>query len=571
MALPSLIAETPNAGHGGRLGFRYLIAEGSAMIGDSVAAEFVNRVRGKPHALGGNYIGVSRQVKQLHGGRPAQETLVLVGVDTSRLTEDERARLVSVLELRLADMSTAVHATDWKAMTGLVIANRILDNWASDQSICFLHSAEYASGPCDLDSDSHSHRPRKGLRLRLLHALALIAITPVILVVVPAIMAVLDRSSDSQQSVTTDLGPNYEGRNENHLRMIAAKLKYSQGLDTQKLDANALNNLLRQVEEVPHRDKITADQKRDQNELRESIKQRITELEWAAFTDEFRILIGSNSFTTAARHFREKMPNRTDPQLGVLWLEYVASLTNWGDSKLRQGYANRDFSRSYNEVLGMCLSTDVWNMAGLQPFTLSEWAAFFDAWDKELYEKVRKSSEADKDWRITKYLDSPIPIKPMRNMIEGLREYRNKIRGTLTVTISVTEIHWGDCWTGTNTLTLNHSMKGTSSSEAKVTAIKNMTTPLGKPCSITLKAKLSDDVELTVRVTESPTHDNGTWKFSGALNQLQGELARTAQVPLGGYMSSRLGSSASGNKITLKIEDIPTEPELPDWRKKKEK
>lgn len=145
MAFLLLIAETPNAGN---LGYRFLISPG-ATISDDIAAKFVSHVRGKALAVGGNYLSVGHKVPQRFTGRTdASETLVLVGVDTSRIPSEVQEQLIATLRSLLPQLEATVREIDWGHEKRFVVPHPLLGEWLSEE-IRSLPVADMSEGPQD--------------------------------------------------------------------------------------------------------------------------------------------------------------------------------------------------------------------------------------------------------------------------------------------------------------------------------------------------------------------------------------------------------------------------------------
>ena len=155
MESPSLIVEIPNAG---RRGHRFLVSDG-ATIGDATVSAFISRGRSHAQTLGGNYIAVRHKVTQRTTGRPdADETLVLVGVDTSRLEANEQAKLIGTLQTLLPGIDIAVQKIDWNMEKRLVVPHKALTEWISED-IRSLPGADITGGPREAGIHSATGSP----------------------------------------------------------------------------------------------------------------------------------------------------------------------------------------------------------------------------------------------------------------------------------------------------------------------------------------------------------------------------------------------------------------------------
>ena len=122
---PFLIAETPNAGSRGH---RFLVPPGCGWDDGRVAA-FVHRGRDDGERIGVNYIAVARGATQHSSGRAARVVLALVGVDTAKLSTDERDRIVRRLRDLLGEIDAVVARHPWAGEQRLVVPFPELKVW----------------------------------------------------------------------------------------------------------------------------------------------------------------------------------------------------------------------------------------------------------------------------------------------------------------------------------------------------------------------------------------------------------------------------------------------------------
>jgi hypothetical protein len=104
MAGPFLLAETPR---GGPFGHCFIIPPDSALLVTEVEAYFHRAGQGQ----GNNFIAVNQQVKQhLPNGavREGAETLLLAGVETKGLSDDQLNHLRQILNKLLPDLEKLV-------------------------------------------------------------------------------------------------------------------------------------------------------------------------------------------------------------------------------------------------------------------------------------------------------------------------------------------------------------------------------------------------------------------------------------------------------------------------------
>jgi hypothetical protein len=134
------------------LGHRFLVSD-AGHLGEIAISEFIQHACKQAQRVGGNYIGVRHEVVQYATGRPgAYETLVLVGVDSARISAAEQQRIIDILRARLTELDAVVRAIDWRTEKRLVVPNRTLASWLADGLRDLPVVADIASGPQDLES-----------------------------------------------------------------------------------------------------------------------------------------------------------------------------------------------------------------------------------------------------------------------------------------------------------------------------------------------------------------------------------------------------------------------------------
>jgi len=165
---PFLIAETPNAGPHGH---RFLVPP-ECDWDDARIAEFIGRGRERAEWIGGNYIAVSRRATQHSTGRSADEVLVLVGIDTAKLTNADREQVVQRLRDLLAEVDAVAGAHKWNGEQGLVVRLPVLGVWL-DSGFPALAARTAVNGPEELPDKP----PPRVWRIWLVEAVLLAVVT----------------------------------------------------------------------------------------------------------------------------------------------------------------------------------------------------------------------------------------------------------------------------------------------------------------------------------------------------------------------------------------------------------
>ena len=139
---PLLIAETPNAGE---IGHRYLVPAG-IQITSGQAAALVDRLTGEGRLDGPTYLAIRRKAVQEYSDRTGWETLQVAGVDTARLTGDQRETIFGRLEHWLDHLVPAARAINWSRHPQLVAGSDALRDW-QQQDFDSLPAVDVATKP----------------------------------------------------------------------------------------------------------------------------------------------------------------------------------------------------------------------------------------------------------------------------------------------------------------------------------------------------------------------------------------------------------------------------------------
>ncbi len=187
-----------------------------------------------------------------------------------------------------------------------------------------------------------------------------------------------------------------------------------------------------------------------------------------------------------------------------------------------------------------------------------QWKSVYDDnVDRFLYEHMLEN-KAD-DSRTDKYL-SASPRKCMLPEAEALKQYQQRLKGELDLTLTLSEIIWENSW-GEPDNDIKLTMNGKEViREYPVKSTKGSTTSnVGR---YTWKAKLDDVVNLHARIEVK-----AWWKTrlqgDGSLNGLS--LKEIAS----GYRWALSGEDGAKCTVVLRVEGLPTVPILRPWSKDK--
>jgi hypothetical protein len=284
MVFPSLIAETPNAG---KWGYRFLVSDG-ALIGDASVSAFVSKGRAESQVVGGNYIAVRHKVTQRTTGRPdAGETLVLVGVDTASLTDEEQGHVITTLRSRLPEIDAAAQEIDWSTEKRLVVPQRRLAEWVSE-AIRSLPVADIAGGPQELGRTPPSTEPELPRKHAWRYAARLVTVSVFILLSVTAVglitgrlpflfgWAFLDTSQSGGLQSEKDRSPHGGaseggGTNSSSRDVFAAKLEEIKSATRGARDQATLDGLRTRLYELERARALTKGEHREVDDLRQEL------------------------------------------------------------------------------------------------------------------------------------------------------------------------------------------------------------------------------------------------------------------------------------------------------------
>lgn len=624
MKTPILIAETPNAG---KWGYRFLVSAG-ANIGDATVSAFVSKGRGES-LIGGNYLAVRHNVIQRSTGRPdAGETLMLVGVDTSQISNEKRSQIVATLRSLLDKLDAVVQEIDWTNEKRLVVPHRSLAEWLS-KDIRSLPTADITGGPQELgrpttvptnnDLSQQSSRNHKNRSLAI-SVLILFFLTAVALIIGKwpfqfgsDVVATSDNRGQQEGSGNPQTN-NSTNRDEfaAHLEKLRREVSVAQGANQLKdirsrlneleqprltknqqreiddlrseidtklksineeqvsikkknsdyfqeiedslsgaKDQGKLESLLIRLDQVPHSDKLTEDQRKWQELLRTNIK-------WKIFEVKYNQLVSKRNFAEAAKHLFEWKEGKQQ-ELNTLKNDYINKLQVHLNETLDRDIQAANFSNSRKFIQSLEKS-DVVEIVGKSFFQPSRDRLDVEE-DKYLYERIAKSPslEVKKD-RVAKYLESQVVNKRMKEPVEKLKHYWDIAENQTDITFSITHIKWGSNITGQNIVELIVKSDGNEkSSRGQVVAIRGGESRLGEnPIKISFTAKPNARISLEVRVYNSKTEDNGTYFYNGTILELDKLSDKWHELSKG---------KRDGNEIKLKVERIPKEPpKLPPYK-----
>jgi uncharacterized protein YqgV (UPF0045/DUF77 family) len=286
-------------------------------------------------------------------------------------------------------------------------------------------------------------------------------------------------------------------------------------------------------------------------EAEEIISDYQSQQEWATFTSDYYEFFNEGFFLEAALHLSQRQP-KEEPKLQTLKRQFRDSVLKSLSTQIQQLISHRKWSEAYQKLSNY----DNWPTEFQDQNRLSQiWA---------LREQVEKAQEQDlyraflefRDLeRAETYLNSA-PKQTMREPVEEYKRYILSKKNPLSLTIILARIEWGDVSDNDNLIIV--SMKGQPIIEKQVSAIRNGST--GEIGRKKFTGKLSDTIKIEVQVKEkswwnSDYENNGQGRFEGQLADLNGKTIRL--IP---------PSHDFTNKAVFRLQGIPTEPHLPDWR-----
>lgn len=278
MKTPILIAETPNAG---KWGYRFLISDG-ANIGDTIVSAFVSKGRGES-LIGGNYLAVRHNVIQRSTGRPdAGETLILVGVDTSQISNEKQEQIIASLRSLLDKLDAVVQEIDWTNEKRLVVPHRSLAEWLS-KDICSLPTADITGGPQELGRPTvptNNALPRQSSRNPKTRSLAILVLILFFLTAVALIIGKWPFRFGSDVVATSDNRGQQEERENPHANNSTNRDEFADNLEKLKREvsvaqeSNQLKDIQSRLNEL-EQPRLTKNQKREIEDLRSEINTKV--------------------------------------------------------------------------------------------------------------------------------------------------------------------------------------------------------------------------------------------------------------------------------------------------------
>jgi len=286
-------------------------------------------------------------------------------------------------------------------------------------------------------------------------------------------------------------------------------------------------------------------------EAEEIIAQYQSQQEWAAFTSDYYQFFNEGLFLEAALHLSQRQP-KEDPKLQTLKRKFRDLVLKSLLTQIQQLISHRKWSEAYQKLSNYGNWPDEFQAQNIQ----SEiWA---------LHEQVEKAQERDLyraflEFRDLERAETYLNLAHKQTMRFEVEEYKKYLlikTNPLPLTLILAKIEWGDVSDNDNIITV--SMTGLPIIEKQVSAVKNGST--GEIGRKNFTRKLSDTIKIEVQVKEqnwwnSDYEDNGQGRFEGRIADLNGKTIRL--IPPGHDFV---------NKAVFRLQGIPTEPHLPDWR-----
>lgn len=623
-----LIADTPNAGP---LGHRYLVAEG-ATIGDAKVSSFVSKGRTKSQTVGDDYIAVRHNIIQRNTGRPdACETLVLVGVDTSKLTNEGQTEIVRRLQSLLSNLDKVVQDIDWSKEQRLIVPHKTLANWGAEnfsslpsvkdpKDLRFLQSSKrttalpsvvtlifilvfagaigllgsklpYLSGNAIVGNDAKDHRqktePKKGATAAFSNS-KLAAILEEIQQDVrskanlPNCKSRLDeiereKLTKDEQRTVDDLREKIKSHEQEMQVKQADSIKanddYLQKTENELRKKNSnkdLKSLLSGIYNLPHPDHATKDQKDRRNLLQTKIE---TEISWNKFEENFQQIMRPN--TDLPRAASRLLTWTKDKGKKDEWMQLREVFTKrWKESLEKQIGGNASFEPARKLVK----SSDIEKVVDSRVFkTMKDKLDLAE--DRYLYEKIRtSSSHTDQLARVNDYLHRKVGKKRMEIVVKEYKQFLTTSNNEMKVTLAVKSIYWGEQtlvwgrWSEKDNRITVEFYKKDQKEKSKGKIFKGVSSEKSgehtlSNTPITVSIIARRNDEINLKLCIKASESHHNGTFN-----YTGTVANLYKIS--GlwqdnleYESSNSGRKASGNKIMFEVQVNPIGPKLPPYTK----
>ena len=362
--------------------------------------------------------------------------------------------------------------------------------------------------------------------------------------------------------------------NEDYLAGVANKI--SAFPEDEKAPLEALQSLFDSITKLPNPDLIDKDLSEKQGKLKVILNEKQAKIvaagakmNWETFKYSYIKLMESGNIAGAANKLETRTPK--DENLKILVEDFIEKTPSIIKEKVKNALKFKLWQGAREAVK---VKTDTYVMQILTQEQLKDIQKFAieidEAEDFHLYSQIIDLKPSCSD-QVDAYL-LRAPLKTMKKEVEEYQKYIAMKKNTLDLTIILQEIRWhADFWSYDRyllPLPIHYKYDNNIVVSIKGVVRINPTTIRSTPNqrsanlgSCTLKAPLNESITIHVKnvttygkyLTDTIPGGEGSW--TGTPNQLSSGIT----VDLKGVGFT--------NEATFLLKGLPTEPELPAWRK----
>ena len=335
-----------------------------------------------------------------------------------------------------------------------------------------------------------------------------------------------------------------------------------------KADApvNILHDLSDKISSLPYPESRSQSNTDRQAELRKNIaeKQRKIieaqgEMEWKKFEQSYVTAMQNNDILLAAGYLAKRNP--IDSNGEGLINDFAERAPKIVSEKVRGHLKNRSWQQA-RELTRVASDPNVVKLLETgQRSKLADLATEInEAEDKDLYSQIVRYKPQCGD-QVSAYI-SRAPLKTMLKEVESYREYLNAKKDPLDMTLILSTLQWHDRYYG-NFYSYENDVTVIVKGLPLITATKiksNRNERSSQIGSGTFRAQLNETVTIDVSVvakygvTWTSTTPGGSGRWTGTPNELQSGV------------TIDLNGQGFTNKATFRLNGLPPEPQLPEWR-----
>jgi hypothetical protein len=374
------------------------------------------------------------------------------------------------------------------------------------------------------------------------------------------------KASDAWIIVRGDEFMSDEGENLVWLEKILLDVDVVEG--TQPTDINDLESLFEKVNGVPKPEATTEkvlalqnDVRRRIVEKRKQIFDKIAAEKWELFRGNYNALIQTGKIAQAADLLQRRLPK--DQQWRVLKDDFSRRAVAIIVGKVNEEIGRYGWQRA-RELASLVGDPNVIEL--LEPSQLKELAGLKETVasreDAHMYGQIVRNKPACRD-QIDAYL-SRAPLQRMQEPVRAYRTYLDKLEGPLDLTLSLKSIEWGKDYRGGfwygpyEKSEVYVSLDGQEKMHSAPIKSEPLDVSHDVGSVVIPDKRLGDQVKVIVAIkghwglVETLMEDGGRVEWSGLLRELSG-------TPL------HARGEGWTNTVTLTLDGIPPEPNLPPW------